>query len=150
MNRIILMLNPTDDQMLYDAFTEDFARVLPYAEFFIASGAPAFSVDIAIIPVLYLVSIRCRDPGIRRRAIELNRGVARREGVWDSRVAARVAEEVVRIEEEERDVHEAKDVDECARVKRLSFEADLGRRTVVVQFQRVGDREWNTERILTW
>jgi hypothetical protein len=150
MNRIILMMNPMDDQMLYDAFTEDFARVLPYAELFVASGAPAFSVDIAVIPVLYLVSLRCRDPGIRRRAIELNRRVARREGVWDSRVAARVGEEIVRIEEEGKEVGGAADVVEFARVKSLTFEADLGGKKVVVKFQRVGEVEWSDDRVLTW
>jgi len=152
-NRIMLLENPTDDQMLYDAFTPSFANVVSYAETFINSSAPtpSFSVDIAIIPVLYLVSLRCRDPRIRRRAIALNQSVARREGVWDSGVAARVAEEVVSIEEEGvGEVREAGDVGVEKRVGRLWFEADLGGRRMRLRFERVGEGSWSAERLLVW
>ena len=48
---------------------------------------------------VFLVAIRCRDPFIRRRAITLLLRERRREGVWDSFAAARVAAEIVNLEE---------------------------------------------------
>jgi hypothetical protein len=150
-NRIMLLKNPTDDQMRYDDFTSDFAAVVDNAEVFINSSPPAFSVDIAIIPVLYLVSLRCRDPRIRRRAIALNQRVARREGVWDSQVAARVASEIVAIEEEGMTVvEEERDIGVERRVRRVWYEADLGRRRVIFRFSRCGELEWSGERVLGW
>jgi Fungal specific transcription factor domain/Fungal Zn(2)-Cys(6) binuclear cluster domain len=60
---------------------------------------PSFSLSLGIIPPLYVVSTRCRDPVIRRRAIHLLSICNRREGIWDSWLSSRVARHILEIEE---------------------------------------------------
>lgn len=59
-----------------------------------------FLLDTEIVGPLHWVSIKCRDPTLRRRALGVLRGTDRREGKWDSRMSVVVAERVMAIEEE--------------------------------------------------
>ncbi|KAK2593025.1 hypothetical protein QQS21_009279 [Conoideocrella luteorostrata] len=60
---------------------------------------PSFSADLGIVPPLYVVATKCREPNLRRQAIQLLRSSARREGMWDSELAANIGDWVMRIEE---------------------------------------------------
>jgi len=60
-----------------------------------------FLFDMETVSPLYLVAIKCRHPGIRRRAIAVLRRSVRREGLWDSGKAAAIAERIVELEEAE-------------------------------------------------
>ncbi|KAG5983200.1 hypothetical protein E4U55_000541 [Claviceps digitariae] len=60
---------------------------------------PSFSADLGIVPPLYVVATKCREPRLRRQAIQLLRSSARREGMWDSELAANIGEWVMHIEE---------------------------------------------------
>ncbi|KAL1891538.1 hypothetical protein Sste5346_007630 [Sporothrix stenoceras] len=60
----------------------------------------SFSTDLGIVPPLYVVATKSRDRVLRRQAIQLLRSSSRREGMWDSELAARIAMWVVDIEEE--------------------------------------------------
>ena len=60
----------------------------------------SFSADLGIVPPLYVVATKSRDRVLRRQAIQLLRSSARREGMWDSELVARIAMWVVDIEEE--------------------------------------------------
>jgi Fungal specific transcription factor domain len=60
---------------------------------------PTFSLSLGIIPPLYIVSSRCRDPVIRRRAIHLLSICNRREGIWDALLGAHVARRILETEE---------------------------------------------------
>ncbi|KAI1429114.1 hypothetical protein F5Y12DRAFT_728143 [Xylaria sp. FL1777] len=51
------------------------------------------------IPLLYFLAVKCRVPRIRLQAIRLMSQTAHKEGVWDSRLALIIAEEIIRIEE---------------------------------------------------
>ncbi|KAK7749518.1 hypothetical protein SLS53_000093 [Cytospora paraplurivora] len=62
---------------------------------------PSFSADLGIVPPLYVVATKCRDPVIRRKAIQLLRSSSRREGMWDSELVARIGMWIMGIEEEE-------------------------------------------------
>ncbi|KAI1096677.1 hypothetical protein F5B19DRAFT_434001 [Rostrohypoxylon terebratum] len=62
---------------------------------------PSFSADLGIVPPLFVAATKCRDPTIRRQAIQLLRSSSRREGMWDSELAARIGMWVMDIEEEE-------------------------------------------------
>jgi hypothetical protein len=62
---------------------------------------PSFSADLGIVPPLYVVATKCRNPSTRRQAIQLLRSSARREGMWDSELTARIGMWVADIEEEE-------------------------------------------------
>jgi len=61
---------------------------------------PSFSADMGIVPPLYVVATKCRDPQIRRQAIQLLRSSARREAMWDSELVARIGMWVLKVEEE--------------------------------------------------
>jgi Fungal Zn(2)-Cys(6) binuclear cluster domain/Fungal specific transcription factor domain len=60
---------------------------------------PTFSMSLGIIPPLYMTGTRCRHPAVRRKAIRLLSLCNRREGIWDSRLSAKVANRVMEIEE---------------------------------------------------
>ena len=71
--------------------------------------------DIGWIPPIYYVAIHCSDPRIRSKAIKMLRLVPHREGIWDSLMAATIAEKVPGIEQgrqslskqgQRRDLHE--------------------------------------------
>lgn len=60
----------------------------------------SFSANLGIVPPLYVVATKSRDRVLRRQAIQLLRSSARREGMWDSELMARVGTWVMNIEEE--------------------------------------------------
>lgn len=62
---------------------------------------PRFAADIGIVAPLFVVATKCRDPGTRRRAIQLLRSSARREGMWDSEMVANISAWVMNLEESE-------------------------------------------------
>ncbi|KAL8869104.1 MAG: hypothetical protein Q9174_004521, partial [Haloplaca sp. 1 TL-2023] len=61
---------------------------------------PVFQLDQSIVGPLFGVAHKCRDPTLRRRVIALLRSKHRQEGVWDSILTARVAERIMKLEEE--------------------------------------------------
>lgn len=64
---------------------------------------PSFSADLGIVPPLFVVATKCRDPYMRRHAIQLLRSSSRREGMWDSELAARIGQWVMELEESDGD-----------------------------------------------
>ncbi|KAF2646498.1 hypothetical protein P280DRAFT_464710 [Massarina eburnea CBS 473.64] len=60
---------------------------------------PVFSSSSGVVSALWLVTSRARSSGLRRRAIALLLRYPRREGVWDSVVAGRLAWERMILEE---------------------------------------------------
>ena len=62
---------------------------------------PSFSADLGIVPPLFVVATKCRDPVVRRQAIRVLKGSARREGMWDSELAARIGMWIASIEEQD-------------------------------------------------
>ncbi|PHH64966.1 hypothetical protein CDD81_3603 [Ophiocordyceps australis] len=61
---------------------------------------PSFSADLGIVPPLFVVATKCREPRLRRQAIQLLSSSARREGMWDSQLAARIGQWIMQVEEE--------------------------------------------------
>ncbi|OKL57928.1 hypothetical protein UA08_06438 [Talaromyces atroroseus] len=60
---------------------------------------PSFSLDNGVVGPLYNVATLCRDPFIRRRAVDLLRSARRQEGIFNSDLCAIVAEKIISIEE---------------------------------------------------
>ena len=82
-----------------------------------------FSLNIGIIPPLYIACTRCRDPVIRRRALQLLSTCNRKEGIWDSNLSSRVASRIIEVEERGASYHPvlaASQLPEHARVRALS------------------------------
>ena len=63
------------------------------------TNKPVFTLSIGCVPLLYLCAARCRTSSIRHRALALLRKCNRREALWDSNIAADIAERVIAIEE---------------------------------------------------
>lgn len=81
----------------YDAWTEVYGE----KEYAARHIKPSFSADLGIVPSLFVVATKCRDPLIRRRAVQLLKSSSRREGMWDSELAARIGIWIASIEERE-------------------------------------------------
>ncbi|KAI1138773.1 hypothetical protein F5Y05DRAFT_350454 [Hypoxylon sp. FL0543] len=62
---------------------------------------PSFSADLGIVPPLFVVATKCRDATTRRQAIQLLRTSSRREGMWDSELAAHIGMWIMTIEEDD-------------------------------------------------
>lgn len=60
---------------------------------------PLFCLDNGLIGPLFEVATLCRDPVIRRSAVQVLRSAPRQEGVFNSHLCAMVAEKVIAIEE---------------------------------------------------
>jgi hypothetical protein len=61
----------------------------------------SYVFDAGIVPILFLVVVKCRDKMVRREAIAVLKAASpRREGLWDSMMVARIGEALVKAEEE--------------------------------------------------
>ena len=133
-------------EMIWDNFTEEFKHILELASLIIQScdmdpeshkQQPQFSQDMAIVAPLYAIAHRCRDPVVRRKAISLLYASPRQEGVWNSILAARVAEKVMGIEEEGLGyVTCSQDVPDWARLNDMEVKFDLYGRLAVISYRR--------------
>jgi hypothetical protein len=105
LGRMLLSLGPLKGDMRWDVFVPEFSKLLSLCSQVLAleseniSRRPVFSPSANIVQSLWLLTARCRDPRLRRKAIELLEQYPRREGIWDSTVVARVAAMLVEIEE---------------------------------------------------
>jgi hypothetical protein len=131
-----------DVQMTWDPFIPVFEKIVNLAEEIISSDSsdpaqPVFSTDIGIIGPLYGVVSRCRDPVIRRRAIDIMKAAPRQEGIWNSILVARVAERVVEIEEQGLGlVTCCADVPDWARLSDVQPNFDAEHRRAVLSYSR--------------
>ncbi|KAL2029264.1 hypothetical protein VTO58DRAFT_108456 [Aureobasidium pullulans] len=114
------------DEMHWDQYTATFSKILDLVASTIydldTHLAPSFSLDFGIIGPLGILTTRCRDPSLRRKAIHLLRIYNRQEGMWHSSLTANVAERLVKIEEAGLvDVEHCTDIPLAARVSEAIF-----------------------------
>ncbi|KAH7000605.1 hypothetical protein EDB80DRAFT_649776 [Ilyonectria destructans] len=93
-------------EMDYDNFLPQFQQCVALAgdvvaahERYSGSLKPTFTPETGIIPVLYMIGVKCRHPVVRREVLSILRRQPIREAVWDSISAARIVERVIEIEE---------------------------------------------------
>lgn len=93
-------------EMDYDNFLPQFQQCVALAgdvaaghERYSGSLKPTFTPEIGIVPVLYIIGVKCRHPIVRREALSILQQQPIREAIWDSISAARVVERVIDIEE---------------------------------------------------
>ncbi|KAK4062787.1 uncharacterized protein Triagg1_9657 [Trichoderma aggressivum f. europaeum] len=93
-------------EMEYDNYLPQFQQCVALADVVVAaherySGSikPTFTPEIGVVPVLYIIGIKCRHPVVRREVLSILRRRPIREAIWDSISAARVVERVIEIEE---------------------------------------------------
>ena len=127
------------DNTIWDSYPQEGEDIVQFAESLLnlderTRGPPGqrgveFSLDMTLVGPLYAVAHKYRDPILRRRAIALLKRADRQEGIWDSAVAARVAERIVEIEEGTvGNVTSSHDVPNWARVHGLNVSFDKAER----------------------
>ncbi|KUJ18088.1 uncharacterized protein LY89DRAFT_583316 [Mollisia scopiformis] len=141
----------------FDAYTDTFSDMITLSSTILLTltktspTTPKFSFDSHVVIPLHMIAHKCRDPLIRRRAIELLTRYPRREGVWDSALGARIGSWAMAVEEEFGD--EEGRVPGWARIHGVVFERDGERRGALLGCeQKVGEGGgWGWRRkIITW
>ena len=121
---IMLEMSPYSDQRMMLRYDEDVERVISIASWLArpssssspavdlrrssssnlyadspvgSEPAPSFSPDMGIIAPMYYLSMKCPSTTLRQKALDVlhNDGLPRREGLWDSRLVADVAEKAI-------------------------------------------------------
>ncbi|KAF5863442.1 hypothetical protein ETB97_010073 [Aspergillus alliaceus] len=96
------------DEGTFDLYIPDFDVLTGYAERAIqlttaiekqTNNQSRFSLEGELIATLYFSAVRCRNPGIRRRAIDLLSRYGKIEGMWNAKRYAAVATYVMETEE---------------------------------------------------
>ena len=109
---------------------------------------PVFTFSHGTSGPLFTVAMQCRAPDVRRQAVALLLLYPRREGLWDSFTAGRVAWETIQYEEEMcRDrfgesfqVNAASDIPASCRIRGVEV-SWTGPRMAKVGFNTVGEHE---------
>lgn len=96
-------------EMEYDNFTSQFQQCVALARDIVAarertsdSTQPTFTPEVGIIPVLYIIGVKCRHAPIRHEVVGILRRRPMQEAVWHSTWAASVVARIIKIEEGER------------------------------------------------
>jgi len=102
-------LGPGRNEKDYDDFLPQFRQCMALARDIAATheryagslSRPTFTFtpELGIVPVLYIIGAKCRDPVVRREVLKILRQQLIREAVWDSFLTARVVERIIEIEE---------------------------------------------------
>lgn len=94
-----------------------------------------FLLEVETVGPLYWICVKCRHPAVRRRAIAVLRGMHRREGMWDSNIAAIVADRVVAVEEASLNGQGLPNEEARVHGTPFAFEGDVGPLGLLVTFQ---------------
>ncbi|KAJ5504543.1 hypothetical protein N7463_007417 [Penicillium fimorum] len=95
-------------ECIYDEYNTYFGDLVTAAEEVITlgtnmekpSGLEPFSLDAEVVPMVYWAAMKCREPYIRRRAIEVLAKYPTKEGLWgQGRRHCSVAQRILEIEE---------------------------------------------------
>ena len=138
---VIVSTLSTEKEDVFDDHLEEFRKIVSLTRTFIEldeeqkksqgcnlSGRTSFSFDLGVIPPLWVVSSRCRDPGVRREALRLLFLARRREGVWSSVLLAMCVQKLIHIEESGiAEVRVAKDIHLGNRIRVLMIRYEPGR-----------------------
>ena len=145
LDKILTYGDDVDDQTLWDDYEASFEKIIALSESVVSSPNPSdtfqaknvFTLDRGIVGPLYDTARICRNPVLRRKAINILRMNPRREGLWDGVLAARVAERQMELEESAvAEVNVAADVPGWARINSVVPTFQFGDRDVVIEFSR--------------
>ncbi|VUC36554.1 unnamed protein product [Clonostachys rosea] len=129
---ILVKSHGPDKEMGYDSFLPQFRQCVALAreiakahERYSGSVNSTFTPEIGILPVLYIIGVKCRDPVVRRETLDILRRKPMQEAVWDSTSTARVVERVIEIEErgsqEGGTIQRMEQIPVCKRIEAMSW-----------------------------
>lgn len=134
-----------EDQMFWDDYCPVYDQIIDLANAILTADGPgssssspnsSFSLDLITIGPIFELARRCRDPWIRRKAVNVMRTYHRREGMWDSEIALLVIERVIAIEEDGLVVQSCKDIPHWRRIFNIQHMLDMEARTIQLQYER--------------
>jgi len=97
------------EEMVWDRYEADFESVVSISESIVDTAlssspitgtmAPRFMPDTGFVNPLFCVVTWCRNPHLRRKAIDILERAACRDGFWDSEICARTGRIIMMLEE---------------------------------------------------
>lgn len=133
------------DQLIYDCYLHEFRELLDSTATVVLANhnssinprakGPCYTLDVAMAQPLFFIACRCRDPKLRRKAICVMKLVGK-DGLYNGRAVAKVAEWVVAAEEGENTDGLAK---EERRFHDVSFDFDIKKKVGTVWATRRKD-----------
>lgn len=104
---ILVVSLMTDSEMVFDSHLDDFRYIVRTCTLLLSSERnpqlprnARFSLHVGIVPPLHLTATKCRDPVVRREAVDLLLANPRQEGMWDGILSARIGRWIIACEEE--------------------------------------------------
>jgi hypothetical protein len=134
-----------EDQMFWDDYCPVYDQIIDLANAILTTDGTgsnstsrnaSFSLDLVTIGPIFELARRCRDPRIRRKALDVMRTCHRREGMWDSELAVLVLERVIAIEEDGVDVQSCQDISNWRRIFNIHHILDMEARTIQLKYER--------------
>jgi hypothetical protein len=132
------------EECLFDQFLPEFTEIVALADTLLihpylahSAGKAVFVFDPNIILPLLVVAIKCRNWVVRRRAVELLRDNPRREGTWDSSLAAGIG--LWHMTLEEKGLQTGDFVPEKNRVRMAGVTQNFEKRTAVLSASKEVD-----------
>lgn len=118
------------------------------------SETSMFSLSLGVVTPLYICATRCRESSVRHHSIGLMSYCQRREGLWDSDLAARIAKRIVTIEEEAAQIppesaYTPANIGLSCRVTSLSPAFEHSGQ-VKIRYNKAGYSPGMTEEVFTW
>lgn len=157
LNLSLITTHPGDayGSMNWDHYANDIDEMLDYASLAVrqnvlegsAQESSQFHMDIGVLPILFHIVVRCRDPRIRSKAIHIMRSARAQEGVWNSTLVARVAQRIIASEESGMNVISCEDIPYLRRVQQTLVFLIPGEKRATMEY-RLQDRGW--QETLEW
>ncbi len=129
-------------QSVFDEYKPQFENMISLSKSLVAAGDTGascfertnFWIDMGLIGPVFFAASRCRDPIVRRQAVQILRSPRpRRQGDWDGEAAATVAERIIALEEADLPpVRVAADIPEYARIHVWKVVVSLENRLVIL------------------
>lgn len=144
------IFRPDKRESAFDELESHLAEMLGLCEILAANenrqSRPAVvSSGLGYVMPLHMIAARCRNSKLRRRALQLLLEGGRRDGIWDGRLAGKIASETLKIEEQRGD-------DEGGRVRDIKIKLQGGRKALL-RFVTVADWKGGskgTEKVISW
>ena len=116
----------------FDDYIEPFAEVVEHAAFLLNYRGSASakiqlllsSFEPGVIPPLYFCGMKCRDPTLRRTALQLLRQASRHESLWAFVMPDRVVAKVIAVEERTGEVYQLPSFSSDSRFPKSEYYAD--------------------------
>jgi hypothetical protein len=96
--------NVITTELGYDSFLAIYTSVVDVAEKSLGKDYTedpmTCSIQVHDLSALYLAALKCRNPKVRRKAVDVMKRCPRRQGFWDSKLVIWIVERVIKFEEE--------------------------------------------------